>query len=133
MGREPHSNLESGVAGIARSMGYNVTFHPSETPNRGAWAHRISLLMRGHRFVPDLLVEHHGNFVFVECKETPALLGGVMPFLRFIAETHTHGILCFPDGVFHSMPGSIPRFAGEANVRLCPMSEVRKALRDVLG
>lgn len=133
MSRGPHSALESRVAGIARNLGYSVTFEPTHASNRGALAHRLGALMRRHRFVPDLMVEHHGNAVFVECKGSTALIGGIMPFLRFIDEVHATGIICFADGAFQSIPRSIAKIAQDANVRVCSVSEVDAVMRDILG
>lgn len=120
------------VAEAIVGLGYKVTREPSRIPNRKLWQDAPVSLVRGPRFRPDILVEHKEEFVIVEVKTRPVLLGGVIQARQYADYFDAAVILCIPDDVFPEIPRSVREFADEQSVRLCPLAEVGDALADLL-
>ncbi len=120
------------VADAAREVGYKATLVPSHIPKRKFWPDGLVSWVRASRLRPDILVEHGAEFVIIEVKTNPVLLGGVIQARRYGDYFATSVILCVPDDSFFRIPGSVRDFAERANVRLCPLSEVGDALRELL-
>lgn len=121
------------VADAARRAGYRVTLEPSRIPNQRSWADGLVSLIRGPKFRPDILVEDDRSFVLVEVKSDPVLLGGVIRAKEYGDYFDASVVLCVPDESYDRIPGSVREFAVRANVRLCPLSEVGDALKELLA
>lgn len=121
------------VTEAIRALGYNLTREPTRIPNRGFWRDDPASLVRGLRYRPDILVEREGSFVIVEIKTRPVLLGGIMQASRYAKYFGAAVIVCMPDDVFRKVPGSVRAFAADRRIRLCPLAEIGKALRELLG
>ena len=115
-----------------RRLGYKVTLEPSRIPNRRLWQDDPVSLIRGPRYIPDILVESSGKFVVVEVKTRPVLLGSVMQARQYADYFGAAVILCVPNEVFPKIPMSVRRFADEQPIRLCPLAEIGSALTDLL-
>jgi len=83
-------------------------------------------LSRGHRF--DLLAEGPRGPVAIEVKNSPATLSDIrkMTGLRW-----RRRILCVADEAFADTAGSVMDYAAQVGIRLCPVSELASAVRDV--
>ena len=126
------TNFITRVTEAIRALGYNLTREPSRIPNRGFWRDDPASLVRGLRYRPDILVEQGERFVIVEAKTRPVLLGGVMQASKLADYFGAMVIVCMPDDVFGKLPGSVREFAADRHIRLCPLAEIGKALRDTL-
>ena len=120
------------VADAARELGYKATVEPSRIPNRRFWPDGLVSWVRATRLRPDIIVEHGEEFVIIEVKALPVLLGGVVQARRYADHFDATVILCVPDDAFPKIPGSVRDFAERADVRLCPLSEVGGALKELL-
>ena len=121
------------VLDAARETGYKVTLEPTRIPNQKFWPDGLVSWVRGRKFRPDILVEHGKRMAIIETKSHPALLGSVIQAHQYGAHFDAASILCVPDDSFLLIPGSVREFAEQANVRLCPLSEVGDALKELLG
>lgn len=121
------------VANLAREMGYRVTLEPTRIPRRNPWRDGLSSFVRRGRHRPDLLVEHGPSFAIVEVKSRPVLLGGVVQSQKYADHFDAPVVLCVRDDSFSRTPASVKNYAQMQDVRLCPVSEVRGILRELLG
>lgn len=110
----------------ARSLGYEATFDPYKPSPIIRW-------FRGRNFRPDILVKNHHREVIV------VVMTGLASF-TLVHFTHlerrkedTGALICVSDGAFPMLPASTLKYAKELNVRLCPLSEVGDALKELLG
>ena len=121
------------VADAAREPGYKVTREPSQVPHRKLWtADGLASLVRGPKYRPDILVENGKVSAIIETKPYPALIGSVTESRRYGDYFGSAVILCVPDESYDKIPQSVRDFAERAEVRLCPLSEVGDALKELL-
>ena len=124
----------SQVTDVIRDLGYKATPKPSRIPNRRLWQDDPISLIRGPKYKPDILVERNGEFVIVEATARFVLLGGVIQARMYADYFDARVILCVPDEEFPKIPRSVKDFANLQNsIRICPLSEVGNALREVLS
>ncbi len=121
------------VEDVIRELGYKLTREPSKVPNRKLWQDDPASLVRGLRYRPDILVERGKKFAIVEVKTRPVLLGGVIQARQYADYFDATVIICVPDNVFPEIPRSVKNFSEEQGIRLCPLSDVGDALKDLLG
>jgi hypothetical protein len=110
----------------ALSLGYEVTFDPYKPAPIVRW-------FRGRNFRPDILVKNGSREVIV------VAMSGLASF-ALVHFTHlerrkedTGALICVSDNAFPRLPKSTWDYAGEVDVRLCPLSEVGDALKELLG
>ena len=125
-------DFEHQVAEVVRELGYKTTIEPSRIPNLKFWPDGLISLVRGPKYRPDILVESGDEFVIVEVKARTVLLGSVIRAREYGDYFGTPVILCVPDDAFLKIPGSVRDFAQRATVRLCPLSEIGDALKELL-
>ena len=133
MTRISEINFIHRVAEAIRASGYNLTLDPSRFPNRRFWRDDPASLFRGLKYRPDILVERGENFVIVEVKTRPVLLGGVMQARQHADYFGVAVIVCVPDDVFPKIPGSVRGLADDRHIRLCPLARIGDALSDLLS
>lgn len=110
----------------AASLGYETIFDPYKPPPVVRW-------FRGRDFRPDVLVKSGSREVVV------VAMSGLVTF-ALVNFTHLErkkedagALICVSDDVFPSIPKSTWDSANELDVRLCPLSEVGDALKEMLG
>ena len=119
------------VADIARKLGYQVTVNPTRVPHWKPWRDGVTSLFRSEKFKPELLVEHQGKFAVVVIRAR-VILFGIIETRRMADQAKAGAILCLPDEGFAQVRKSGLEAAEEIDVRLCPLSEVEAALREML-
>ena len=127
------SDFEYQVADAVREMGYKATTEPSRMPNLKFWPNGLMSWVRGPKYRPDIIVEDGNQLVIIETKARTVLLGSVIRARELGDYFGAPVILCVPDDSFSKIPGSVRDFADRANVRLCPLSQVGDALKELLG
>lgn len=126
------SSIVSQIAETAEKLGYKVTREPSRPPAQKFWPDGLVSRLRGSSFKPDLLVENGGQAVAVEFSLYPVLLYGMMKTSERLKTEHTQALLCLLDHWYPRIPGSVREYADDLGVRLCPLSTVGEALREML-
>ena len=125
--------LEKSVAGqimeAASKSGYEATMEPDRPP------FRIFGWFRGREFRPDVIVKRHGKSAIVVARSSPAIMYDV--FLTHKARQKLGGedigaLICVTDDAFPRVRKSSKEYANDLNVRLCPLSEVGDALKELL-
>ena len=119
------------VAQAAIEMGYKVSIDPTRIPSRDSWQDSLFSIFHAHSHRPDILVEHGENFLIIDIKTGPILLGSVIQARKYADYVDAEVILCFPDNSSPKIPRSVREFAEEQRVRLCSLSELGKALKQV--
>ncbi len=109
----------------ATSLGYKAIFDPYKPPPVVRW-------FRERNFRPDILVKNDSREVVV------VAMSGLVTF-AMVNFTHlerkkedTGALICVSDDAFPCLPKSTWDSANDLNVRLCPLSEVGDALRELL-
>ncbi len=121
------------VARAAIEMGYKVSIDPTRIPSRNSWQDSLISIFHSHSHRPDILVEHGENFLIIDIKRGPVLLGSVIQARKYADYVDAEVILCFPDNSSPKIPRSVREFAEEQRVRLCSLSEVCKALKQAFS
>ena len=113
------------IMDTATSLGYEAIFDPYKPPPVVRW-------FRGRDFRPDVLVKNDGREVIV------VAVSGLVTF-ALVNFTHLErkkedagALICVSDDAFPRLPQSTWDSAGDLNVRLCPLSEVGDALKELL-
>ncbi len=119
------------VVRAAGEMGYKVTLDPSRIPIRKSWRDGLFSMFNGHSYRPDILVEHGDKFALIDAKRRHVLLGSVIQARRYADTVDAEVIICVPDDSFPKIPRSVREFADDQSIRLCPLSELGKALKQV--
>ena len=133
MARMLETDFVDRVAEEINGLGYKVTLEPTGIPGRRLWQNDPASLVRGPKYRPDILVEHHGEFAIVEIKARMVLLGGVMQARKYADYFGVSAIVCVPDEVYRETPGGVTEFADDQRVVLCPLSKVGRALSTIFG
>ena len=122
------------IAQVARELDYDVEVEPGRIPGQKFWPPFRRALSRitYDRVRPDLYVQHRGKAVSVVAEERPVLLGDVFLASKERGYDHHGAILCVADDSFPKIPESVKELADRADVRLCPLSAVGEALREML-
>lgn len=121
------------VADAIRELGYAVTREPSRIPKRSLWQDAPASLFRGLKYRPDLLVECDDEFLVVEVKTRPVLLGGVIQAREYSKYFNAPVILCVPDDVFREIPDSVMSFASDSAIDICGISEIGGSIKKQFG
>ena len=129
---EAAESVTEQVADIARELGYRVTVRPTRVPHWKPWRDGVASLLRGDKFNPELLVEHRGKFAVVVIKAR-VLLHAIIQTRRMADYAKAGAILCLPDEGFAQVSESGREAAKKINVQLCPLSQVRETLQEMLG
>ena len=125
--------IENPVAGhivkAASSLGYEATIEPDNPP------FRVFGWFRGREFRHDVLVKHHDRSAIVVARSSPAIMYDV--FLtdqarRKLGKEDIGALICISDAAFPRVRDSSREYARDLNVRLCPLSEVGGALKELL-
>lgn len=117
------------VAKVAEGFGYEaeIVYNTPES--------RLLEFFRGRKFRPDVIVRHNNRSVVVVARSRPAMMYDVFLTSRLRdkrGENDTRALFCVKDKFFSDIRGSSREYAGELNVRLCPLSEVGDVLQDLL-
>jgi hypothetical protein len=109
----------------ALSLGYEAIFDPYKPSRVVRW-------FRGRDFRPDILVKNGNREAIV------VAMSGLASF-TLVHFTHlerrkgdTGALICVSDSAFPNLPKSTRDYANDLNVRLCPLSEVGDALKELL-
>ena len=84
------------------------------------------------RFSPSITVRNGDRVVAVVVMQHTVLLYDVYLTSQTAGKRDVGTILCIPDDSFRHVPGSAHEYADQLNVRLCPLSEVGDALKELL-
>ena len=63
----------------------------------------------------------------------PAMMYDVFLTNQAKGKDDVEALICVPDAAFPRIRGSSKEYADDLNVRLCPLSEVGDALKELLG
>ena len=121
------------VADTISALGYKVTVDPSRIPNGWSWLYDPASLVRGPKYRPDLIVENNGGFVIVELRTGMFLTEPILQARRYADYFGSSVIICVPDDLFAETPASVKEFALEREIRICALSGVGTALKELLS
>lgn len=118
--------MVSQVAKIASDIGFEAIIES------GGSSFRVFGWFQGRRFTPDITVQHGAQAVAVVVMQHTVLLYDVYLASQTRRKKDNCAILCVPDAEFRHVPESVQEYAAQMNVRLCPLSEVGDALKELL-
>ena len=118
--------LETLVAETAHSLGYDAQLVPGKQ-----FVLPDSYL--GSKFQPDVLVGNGERKAIVVVMGGFIGLGLVNLTDRSRRETAAEALICVPDTGFSKLSKDTKSYASDLNVRLCPLSQVGDALKELLG
>lgn len=130
MSRVLENKVADQVAKVASALGYETATEPERTP------FRVFGWFRKPEFEPDIFVSHFDKSAIVVTRSSPAMMYEV--FLtdqarRRLGTKDTGALICVTDDAFPRVRESSKEYANDLNVRLCPLSEVADALKEILG
>ena len=126
--------FESIVAQEVRKLGYMVSSDPARIPGRKSWMQTLaSFIDENHHIQPDLLVESPDDFVVVEVKVRPLLLGAISQAMQYSQRGRVTVVICVPDEVYDRTPDSVKSYARESRVHLCSLRQLQEVLRELIG
>ena len=123
------NSMETQVMEVASNLGYEATIEPDSSP------FRIFGWFRGREFKPDVIVKRQGKSAFVVARPSAAIMYDVFltdQVRRKLGSDNTGALICIADSAFSRVRQSSKNYADDLNVRLCPLSEVGDALKEML-
>lgn len=117
------------IANKIGHLGYHVMPEPTKIPHRKIWHHDLPSIFRGPRYKADLLVEQGQDYLLVEAKTRPFLMGGVIQARNLSDYYDVPVVICVPDRIEKDIPNSVLRFASESSVTVSPLSDMATALK----
>lgn len=133
MNRAQEKDFAKQVAGKVAQLGYRVTVEPTQVPNRKMWQYDPSSVFRGPRYRADMLVEDGQDYLVLEAKTRPFLMGVVAQAHDLSGYFGAPVMICIPDGVEQEIPNSVFRFADETSVKVAPLSSLESELRNAFA
>ena len=117
--------LETLVAETAHSLGYDAKLVPGKQ-------FVLSDSYLGSKFQPDVLIRNGDRKAIVVVMGGFIGLGLVNLTDRSRRETGAGALICVPDPGFSKLSKDTKSYANDLNVRLCPLSGVGDALKELL-
>ena len=118
---------------VAQKLGFSATREPIVSDNRTSGLRLLGLLRHSETMRPDLVIGNAGKVVVVEVNRRQVLPGGVEQVLQYVDALDAKGVICVPDAVLPTIATSVTRFADNADIRICSMSEVGDVLMHLLS
>lgn len=125
------ADFQESLVKLIRKSGYSVTSEPTRTPNWKFWQEFWTTLMGVSKHRPGILVERGDDFLLVEAKTGPVLLGSVIQARNYADHYGADVVLCVPDESFSEIPSSVLDFADDNEIRLCSESQIGEAIKSV--
>lgn len=118
--------VEDEVIRVASDIGYEATVVPAAVP--------FPLLgwFRGRQFRPDIVVKHDDRVAIVVLKSRPVVMYDILLAHQARNKEDTRALICISDTAYPQIKDSPREYAKDLNVRLCPLSEVGDALKELL-
>ena len=126
MAKISENRFEYEVIQAANDIGYEAAMVPDTVP------FRIFGWFRGRQFRPDIVVKHNGRTAIVVIKSRPAMMYDVFLTHQARGKEDTGALICVSDAAYPRIRESSREYAKDLNVRLCPLSEVGDALKELL-
>lgn len=117
--------LDTMVAETAHNLGYDVKLAPGKQ-------FVLSESYLGSKFQPDVLVKNGDRKAIVVLMGGFIGLGLVNLTDRSRRETGAGALICVPDSGFSKLSKDTKSYAKDLDVRLCPLSGVGDALKELL-
>ncbi len=127
MAKVSENPVASQVAKVARDFGYEASLEPDTPP------FRVFGWFRERKFRPDIIVRHNNRSAIVVARSRPVVVYDVFLTHQLRDKGSTGALICVTDDSFQRIRGSSREYADELDVRLCPLSEVGDALKELLG
>ena len=125
--------FETRVKQEVSSLGYRVISDPTRIPGGKSWLQSLAPFINEHQIQPDFLVENDGDFVVVEAKVRPLLLGAISQAMQYSRRARVTVVICVPNEVYDHTPGSVKHYAQDTRVYLCPLRQLRDVLQQLIG
>ena len=113
------------IAQVAHTLGYETKIDPDKQSF-------VSELFLGRRFRPHILVKNGDRKTIVMATSRNVGLGYVNETRKYREKKEAGALICIPDWAFPHVGKDTKSYAKESNVRLCPLSEVGDALKELL-
>ena len=126
------AQMTSRILEVARELGFNATRERAFSYERGLKHRLLGRRSRPTTMRPDLLLEHEGRLVVIEVKRGQLLPGAVEQVLDYVDALGAKGVICVPDSVIENTARSVTRYANNADIRICSLSEIQDVLRRLL-
>ena len=126
MARISEKSMVNQVAEIAMSNGFKAKIEPERS------LFQLFGWFSDRRFNPNMTVRNGDRVVAVVVMLHTVLLYDVYLTSQTAGKNDIGTILCIPDDSFRHVPGSVHEYAGQMDVRLCPLSQVGDALKELL-
>jgi signal recognition particle subunit SEC65 len=117
------------VVKVASNLGYEATIELDRPP------FRVFGWFRGREFKHDVLVKNRNKSAIVVARSSPVIMYDVFLTNQIwckLGKEVVGALICVPDSAFPRIRGSSRDYAKDLSVRLCPLSEVGDALKELL-
>lgn len=126
MAKISENQFEYAVIQVANDIGYEATVVPDTIP------FRVFGWFRGRQFRPDLIVKHDDRTAIVVTKSRPVMMYDIFLTHQVRGVEDTGALICVSDAAYPRIKESSREYAKDLDVRLCPLSEVGEALKELL-
>ena len=113
------------IVEVAHTLGYKTEIDPEKQSF-------ISEFFRGRRFRPHIFVKNGERKAIVMAASSNVGLGFVNRTHLIRENKRAAALICVPDWAYTEIRSGTRSYADELNVRLCPLSQVGDALKELL-